>query len=106
MPRRRDKYEKHIREYWVSTKTWALFEDENAEELSVRTCGEGTAAAIEVGGLPTDDPPASGDEPEDGSSDDDDGDDDASKSATSGKGRNNKKQLEEELALEACLLAL
>ncbi|CAL1129748.1 unnamed protein product [Cladocopium goreaui] len=46
---RRDKYENHIREYWVDTATTGKFEDENEESFLDRTSGEGQATSFDMG---------------------------------------------------------
>ena len=46
---RRDKYENHIREYWVDTATTGTFEDENEESFLDRTSGEGQATSFDMG---------------------------------------------------------
>ena len=46
---RRDKYESHLKEYWVDVLTTGSFEDENEEMLVDKTAGEGLADSIDLG---------------------------------------------------------
>ncbi|CAL1137069.1 unnamed protein product [Cladocopium goreaui] len=63
---RRDKYQSHIKEYWVDVQTTGSFDDENEETFVDKTTGEGQAASFDLG-LPATDPCAAArgeDEPE------------------------------------------
>ena len=46
---RQDKYQHHIKEYWVDTETSGSLENENEESLIDRTSTQGEAASINLG---------------------------------------------------------
>ena len=60
--RRKDKYERNLREFWVDTETTGSAEQENEEAFVDRTRGEGDAPTTIDLGLPPTDCPGTDDE--------------------------------------------
>lgn len=104
MPCRRDKYQQHIREFWVDVATTGSYDNEQEEQLLDKTFGEGEANEMEFGLSPCDPSAAARgeEEPElvetDQEDDEDPGDDAGS---TRSRRVPSKDEVQREHALEA-----
>ena len=107
MQSRRDKYESHIREYWVDTKTIGTMEKAQEETLIDETGIEGEADGSELHDLGIPEPVALGGAVLKNLDSEDeelgDGEDDDNRSVKSGRSRVSvDAECEKQSALEAC----